>query len=76
MHYSAPWWERLVRGREQRSLTSDGGEDTLARGRQRVRVDVGWTPMGMRDFAGVMDDVAEDVEDLTCRLQTYDTMSQ
>ena len=63
-----------MRGREQRSLTSEGGEDTLACGRQLVWVGVGWTPIGMRDFAGVMDDVTEDVEDLTCRLQTDDTM--
>ena len=70
----APRREWLVGGHEQRSLASDGGEDTLARGQQRVRVGVGWPPMGMLDFAGVMNDVTQDVEDLTCRLQTYDTM--
>src|SRR5215210_427517 len=64
VHDSAPRWERLVRSREQRSLAGHGGEDTLARGCQSGRVGVRWTPVGMLDFAGVMDDVAEDIEDL------------
>ena len=30
----------------------------------------------MLDFAGVMNDVTENVKDLTCRFQTHDTMSR
>src|SRR5215204_4502153 len=75
-HDTAPWRERLVRGRDQRSLTGDSGEDSVTRGHQGSRVSVGWTPIGMLDFAGVMNDVSENVKDLTCRFQTNDTMSR
>src|SRR5687768_16179492 len=70
----APRRERLVGGHDQRSLAGDGGEDALAHGQQWVWVGVGRSPIGMVDFAGVVDDVAKDVADLTCRLETHHTM--
>ena len=76
LHDPSPAWKRCV-GEDHGSLVGDCvGDQPLPRGLHGMRITARGDPVGVRDFTGMMEQIADDVADLATTFDAHDAVAR